>query len=158
MIFFKTSLIGLLLLSLISFSSLLTAQTFDSDSNMSAIALRQLQSRSFNTNDVDKLRNVLEEVMADLGYQKSSQVQGRYGKMLKCKMPSKSAFVPDIDLPCPLIIDPIFRKGENSTIIRFTISHNSNNVTDRRLFSELFEGMSKGLFLEANPIPSEKIN
>ena len=165
----RTSVVfgALLPLCALLISSVVIAQEYSSDGALSAIAMRQLQSRSFNTTDQQKLENVIEDVMADLGYQKSSRAENRYGKMLKCRksVPGvKGGFlvpeikIPDMELPCPLIIDVIRRSSETAITLRFQISQDGRTITDRAVFEELFSGISKGLFLEANPLPAQELN
>jgi len=141
---------------LLTLSGSAQAQMYSSDPSLTAVALRQLQTRTFSTTDLQKLENVFEDVMADLGY----QVWGnnRWGKMIQCKIEKTSMFVPNYELPCPLFIAVIKRPSAASIMVRFQITQNGKNITDRQVFDELFSGLSKGLFLDANPLPTQELN
>lgn len=149
---------AVLALGFLALSGSVQAQMYSSDPSLTAVALRQLQTRTFQTTDLQKLENVIEDVMADLGYQKSVRAENRWGKMIQCKMEKTSMFMPNIDLPCPLLIDVIRRPSAESIMVRFQITQNGKNITDRQVFDELFSGLSKGLFLDANPLPTQELN
>ena len=134
-IFILASLVGALFLT----SCANTAHTGIIESEKSAVNLRSMQTRAFDTTDKEKIMEsaiatlqdlnfVVDNADYDIGTIKATQLDGH-------------------NLTMSVVVRP---KGTTQMLVRANARYNTSAIEDPKMYQDFFTSLSKGVFLDAH--------
>ena len=133
------------------------AQSSITSSNGNSVAtLRDLQSRRLKTSDIDRVAGIVQDAFMDMNFQGSMERRvGTFGKHIpRCKAFSAYGTGTYWE-PCSYYATVHLRldSEKRHVIMRVSILDQGKDVTDPKVYQELYSIMSKSLFLERQNIP-----
>jgi hypothetical protein len=114
----------------------------------SVVAIRQLQSRVFRTNDLQKVSNVVQEALMDLGF--VGTMTGNNGEFNKtpisCGTPNPRG--------CHYYANVLLKldSKQQYVIVRVVLKNMGRDVQQGNIYQQFFASVSKSLFLEGQQI------
>lgn len=121
----------------------------------SAVELRSIQSRAFDTKDEKKLIRTIAATLQDLGYQ-GTNVSVEAGTVSAYKMDNcgqVQSLYGSQDIACLENISVTVRKrNPEQLLVRANVTRQRQQVTRPRPYRRFFDALSEAQFLEANRI------
>ena len=137
----KIRVVGIVLLGALSLTACQTTQQAMFDSEQSQVDLRSIQSREFDTSDKELLMRTILATLQDLGF-----VIDNADAMLGTASATK------LDGYALKMTVSVRSKSDTRSIIRANAQFNNQPVTEPKPYQDLFNALSKGLFLEAHEV------
>jgi len=114
-------------------------------SSKSEVALRSIQSRTFDTTDRERALRTVVATLQDLGFI-IEQASLPLGSVTGSKRGQSSGFY---TLRMTVSVQP---RGESQLLVRGNAQYNTEEVADPELYQRFFAAFSKAMFLDAQQV------